>query len=196
MRARGLRAGWPGRTLFDGLDFEIRPGLTLVRGGDGTGKSTLLRVMADRHPLQAGTLERPGGTPLLPDPADPRCDPVRARDWLDTAYPRRATAPVDDPARDALVAGFGLVGHLDKALYMLSTGTRRKLGLVVALCGDAPLTLLDMPFAALDGPSGALLARRLAQAARDRARGWVIADHECPEALDGVPLAGLIDLGD
>ncbi len=196
MRARGLRAGWPGRTLFDGLDFEIRPGLTLVRGGDGTGKSTLLRVMAGSHPLQAGALERPGGAPLMPDPTDPRDDPVRARDWLEAAPPRRSTMPVDDASREALVAGFGLAAHLDKALYMLSTGTRRKLGLVVALCGDAPLTLLDMPFAALDGPSGALLARRLAQAARDRARGWVIADHECPEALDGVPLAGVIDLGD
>ena len=41
-----------------------------------------------------------------------------------------------------------------------------------------------------------LLVPLFAQAAADPRRAWVVADHERPVALAGVPLAAWIDLGD
>ena len=55
----------------------------------------------------------------------------------------------------------------------------------------APLTLLDMPFAALDAPSRGVVRELLAEAAQHAHRAWVVADYEAPA---GVPLSGRLSL--
>ena len=77
-------------------------------------------------------------------------------------------------------------------IYNASTGSPE----AAAAASGAPLTLLDTPFAALDAASARVLADVLAEAAEDTARAWVVADHEIPAVLQGVALAGVIDLGD
>ncbi|MEY8877526.1 MAG: hypothetical protein AB9M60_13530, partial [Leptothrix sp. (in: b-proteobacteria)] len=84
-------------------------------------------------------------------------------------------------------------------LFMLSTGSRRKVGLVAAAASGAALTLVDNPFAALDAPARQLWLQVLSEAAADRTRAWVVADHDVPTAwVASAPpaLAGVIDLGD
>ena len=54
-----LRAGYPGRTVLEGVDLDFRPGQVLaVLGPNGCGKSTLLRTAN-------GLLARVGGEILL-----------------------------------------------------------------------------------------------------------------------------------
>lgn len=192
--ARDLGFAPGGVPVLAGLSFEVGPGLTLVRGGDGCGKTTLLRLMSGALAPTSGSLCAPGGPPYAPEPTDPAADDTIARDWLER---ERAAHPEWDPVLGrALVDGFALREHLGKELFRLSTGTRRKLALVAALAAGAPLALLDVPFAGLDRPSRALLAQRLAEGAVHRSRGWLIADHALPGGLEGVPLAATIDLGD
>jgi ABC-type multidrug transport system ATPase subunit len=192
--ARDLAFEPGGVPVLAGLDFEVGPGLTLVRGGDGRGKTTLLRLMAGAIAPTSGELRTPGGRPYAPDPSDPAADDDVALDWL--GRERAACAAWDDALARTLVEGFALREHLGKALFRLSTGTRRKLALVAAFAAGAPLALLDVPFAGLDAPSRALLAELLAEGAAHPSRGWVVADHALPPLLDGVPLATTIDLGD
>ena len=46
---------WPdGTTVFDGLSLTIGPGRTGLVGGNGTGKSTLLRLLAGQLRPSAG----------------------------------------------------------------------------------------------------------------------------------------------
>ena len=92
----------------------------------------------------------------------------------------------------AHIAGLSLAPHLHKALFMMSTGTRRKVLMAASLAAQAPVTLLDQPFMALDRPSIAYLLEVLAEAARQPGRAWVVADYEAPL---GVALAGVIELG-
>jgi ABC-type multidrug transport system ATPase subunit len=191
--ARDLGFAPGGVPVLVGLSFVLRPGLTLVRGGDGRGKTTLLRLMAGEIAPTCGALHAPGGSPYAPQPSAPADDDVVARDWL--ARERAARADWNAALGEALVDGFALREHLGKALFRLSTGTRRKLALVAAFAAGARLALLDVPFAGLDRPSRELLAALLGDAASHRSRGWVIADHALPAMLDGVPLAGTIDLG-
>lgn len=180
--------------VLAGLSFTVGPGLTWVRGGDGRGKSTLLRLLAGRLAPTAGTLQRPAVPTWFEDPADPAEDATVARAWLEA---RRAAQPGWDAAQAAQLAdAFGLGEHLDKPLYMLSTGSRRKVGWVGAAASGAPLTLVDMPFAALDAPSVRRLTALFVDAAAARRRAWVVADHELPAALAGVALAAWVDLGD
>jgi ABC-type transport system involved in cytochrome c biogenesis ATPase subunit len=198
LMARGLRFAHPGVVLFDGLDLDLRPGLNWLRGGDGRGKTTLLQLLAGRLAPQAGRVTlAPGGDVSLETPADPAHDATVTRDWLAA---RAAAAPAWHAglATD-LATAFGLDPHLDKPLHMLSTGSRRKAGLVAAVAGGWAVTLLDTPWAALDTRSGAVLGEVLADAAGDTRRAWLVAEHGGAAdraALAGLPLAGFWDLGD
>lgn len=192
--AEDLGFTYPGHPLLAGLYFAIRPGLTLVRGGDGRGKTTLLRLLAGTLAPGSGDIHRHAAEVFHEQPADRAHDETVALDWL--AALRTRYAGWDEELARSLMSAHGLNEHAHKPLYMLSTGSRRKLGLVAAAASSAALTLLDTPYAGLDAPSSRVLTQLLAEAATSECRAWVLADGECPAGLTNVPLAGLIDLGD
>ena len=66
---------------------------------------------------------------------------------------------------------------------MLSTGSRRKALMAAALASGAALTLLDMPFAALDGAASRVLREVLADCADHPTRAFVVADYTAPAGL-------------
>jgi len=184
-----------GRALLADLSFSLRPGLSLVRGGDGRGKTSLLRLMAGVLAPSSGQLRRSEGLSLYYQcPESSEHDAVPAQAWLAALRP---SYPAWRVAKEpALIEALGLAEHMDKPMYMLSSGSRRKLGLLAAaLCG-AQLVLLDMPYAALDGRSCRWVHDLLSQAAASQTQAWVLADYELPAALAGQTLAALIDLGD
>lgn len=195
LSAQDLGHGYPGRDLFSRLSFHIHPGLTLVQGGDGRGKSTLLRILGGQLQPQQGQVQRHASTLfnglLAPGDAD---QPTVAQAWLGEQQARHAGWQQQQAA--ALALAFGLQDHLHKPLYMLSTGSRRKLGLVAAAASGAQLTLIDNPFAALDAASCRVLSGLLAQAAAGRSRAWVMADHAPPPGVPRSKLAAVVDLGD
>jgi energy-coupling factor transporter ATP-binding protein EcfA2 len=94
---------------------------------------------------------------------------------------------------DDLVEGLALTEHRAKRLFMLSTGSRRKVWLAAAFASGAAVTLLDDPFAALDKPSIGFVTELLQEAAGHSSRGWVVTGYAAP---DGVTLAATLDLGD
>jgi len=202
LRAQDLAFAYPQRRLFQGLSFELPAGLSLLRGGDGSGKTTLLRLLAGDLPSDAGTLCLRGSR-LDDQPLAYRAQVFRVdhqasvQDTLTAAAHVAALSaryPGFDAARlPALIEGLGLTPHWQKPLYMLSTGSRRKVWLAGAFACGAPLTLLDEPFAALDQPSIRFVLSLLQAAATDPLRAWVLADYEAPPAL---PLAMTLDLPD
>lgn len=200
LQVERLRFHFPHYPLFTDWSAQFGPGLGLVRGGDGSGKSTLLRLLAGSLAPQAGRLVLNGADlarhPLAYraqvfwcDPADEALDALGARDYL-------ALRQSQHPGWDAAVLaedleGLGLLPHLDKPLYALSTGTRRKLRLAAGLASGAPLTLFDDPLAALDLRSADYVLDRLDDCAEAADRVVIVAHHA---ALDDVPLATLVDL--
>lgn len=192
---------WPERPLFSGLCAHIPPGVTWLGGGEQSGKTTLLRLLAGDLKPQSGHV-RQFGPPLTQQQA-----PNEAVFWMDprsqvfeTLAPAAYWAALQKryPAFDArllahLRDGLGLTPHKEKALYMLSTGSKRKVWLAGAFASGATLTLLDEPFAALDKVSIDLVLELLQEAATHPARAWVLADYVAPR---GVPLAARIALGE
>jgi len=197
VRVEKLALSYPGVAVFKDLSFELRPGLTLIRGGDGRGKTGLLQILAGVRTPAAGGLHRMAQSVLWVDPTDDRDENMIAEHWLQA---RRAEFDDwDAQAERGCIEDFALAEHLHKSLFMLSSGTRRKLGLAAAFASGAQLVLLDMPCAALDTRSCAALAARLREMAHRAAqlkRAWVIADYELPEGLMPECLSGVIDLGD
>jgi ABC-type multidrug transport system ATPase subunit len=105
---------------------------------------------------------------------------------------RRRYPAFDAPGLGRLVDGLALGEHMGKQLFMLSTGSRRKVFLAAAFASGATLTLLDMPFAALDQAAIGCVMAVLQEAAGSTQRAWVVADYAAP---GGLPLARVIDLG-
>ena len=183
--------------LFDELSLSLPPGVCFIGGDESTGKTTLLRLLAGD--LAAHGELRINDVSLAQDRAAYR----RQVAWIDpqstaldsqTAHQIFATTlPACNPDMlDAHIDGLALAPHLDKTLTMMSTGTRRKVLIAATLAAEAPVTLLDQPFKALDRPSIDYLLAVLAQARRPPARAWVVADYEPPPGID---LTRLIELG-
>lgn len=202
LQATNLTFHYPGQELFNNWSAAIPAGVTLVRGGDGRGKSSLLRLLAGDLAAQAGSLEikdtRLDEQPeayrrqvFWVDPRSEEFDQMTAREYfasLHAAYPG-----FDDAQLPALAEGLSLTPHLDKKLYMLSTGSKRKVWIAAAFASGVAVNLLDDAFAGLDKASINFVVKKLNQVAGDPARAWVIALYEAPE---GVELASVLDLGD
>ena len=201
----GLHFQYPQRVLFTGLSARIPGGVTLVRGGDGVGKTTLLQLLAGVLPAQAGRLQLKGVN-LGDAPEAYRQqvfwvesrttahDQITALQYFDLQrqrYPGFMGAGA--PRLAAILEGLSLTEHLEKPLYMLSTGSKRKVWLAAAFAAGATLTLLDDPLAALDKPSIAFVMQQLAARNPEPAQAFVVAHWD---ALDDVPLAQVIELGD
>ncbi|MFI5444719.1 ATP-binding cassette domain-containing protein [Polaromonas sp. UC242_47] len=202
LHVEGLCFAYPERTLFADWSASISPGVSLVRGGDGRGKTTLLRLLAGALPADAGRLQIQGIGLLDQAPAyrqqlfwvDPRTDAFDQMTPLEYLEAQRGFYPgFDEQMLKALIEGLALAPQMDKQLYMLSTGSKRKVWLAAAFASGAALTLLDMPFAALDKASIGFVLGLLQEAADHPARAWMVADYEAPRE---VRLSGLMDLGD
>jgi ABC-type transport system involved in cytochrome c biogenesis ATPase subunit len=194
LSAQGLGLDIAGVPVLSDLNFRITPGLTLVVGGDGRGKTSLLRVLAGQLQASAGTLTRTAASVQFANPADPAQDASVSTAWL--AAQRAQQPGWSDPVAQRLLQALDLVPHAHKPLFMLSTGSRRKLALVAAAASGAALTLLDTPYAALDARSRGVVDELLNEATEDPCRAWVVADFAVPAALSAARLAGLIELGD
>ena len=200
LQADGLCFAYPQHPLFTNWSARITPGLTLLRGDDGSGKTTLLRLLAGELAADAGALTI-NGIALRQQPDEYR----RQVFWLDprttqfeqiTALDYFASLRDQYPMLGAgllskLADGLGLTPHLAKPLYMLSTGSKRKVWLSAAFASGAAVTLLDEPFAALDKGSINFVLELLADAAQSE-RAWVMAHYEPPA---GLALAQVIELG-
>ena len=195
-----LGFAYPGQApLVSGWTTRIGAGVTLLHGDTASGKSTLLRVLAGALPatgrltLAGARLDTEPDTyrrnVFLCEPATDAFDPITARAC--TASLRAFDAAFDATAWQALVEGFALVPHLDKPLYMLSTGSKRKVWLAAALASGRALTLLDEPTGGLDAASIRCLWNALARLADRADRAVIIASAE---RIERVPLAATIEL--
>lgn len=202
LHAGAVSFGYPGHALFINFSANITRGITLVRGGDGRGKSTLLRLLAGTLPAQTGRLQI-HGIDMQAQPAryqaqvfwaEPRSDAfdqLSVPDYFESL--RRRHTGFDEVVLMDVVAGLGLSEHLHKQLFMLSTGSKRKVFLAAAFASGAAVTLIDEPFAAVDASSIAYILEGLKKPQHSKNRAWVVADYTPPA---GLPLAQVIELGD
>jgi len=197
---KDLCFAYPGQPrLLSGWSASIGAGLTQLYGDEGSGKSTLLRLFAGRLPAK-GQLSLAGASSsedpksyqrsvFFVDPATGEFDQVTATEC--TSMLRDGDAGFDEPRWESCVNGFSLTPHLAKPMYMLSTGSKRKVWLAAALASGRALTLIDEPTAALDNASIRFLWRALADAVGSSGRAIVVASAT---QLDALALSALIEL--
>jgi heme exporter protein A len=192
------------RTLFRGLDLSLAAGeLVWLRGRNGRGKTTLLRLLAGLAAPAAGVVRIAGQAQAalrraVPSPLLYLAHTNALKDDLSAleALEFLASLGGPKPGRDALRAALGRLGVESRAgalVRTLSQGQRRRVALArLALPGAPQLWLLDEPFDALDAQGVETLQDLLAEQA---ARGGAVlfTSHQEP-ALQSVARARVFDL--
>ena len=161
----------PDRPLFEDLSLTVRAGDRLgVVGRNGTGKSTLLRVLAGVDAPEQGTVRRG---------RDVRVAFLAQRPDLAGGDVRSAVGPGWGAAAILERLGMGGLGEAD--IDTLSGGQAKRVGLARVLVDDVDLLVLDEPTNHLDVDAIAWLEDRLA-----RFRGGLVMVTHDRHVLDRV----------
>ena len=171
------------------LSFKWPAGVSWICGDEGTGKTTLLRLLAGDVQPTSGQVVRPEGHVFWVDLQDAAHDTTTVQacwDALRARWPNWNDELLQDLAQE-----LDMQQHVDKRLNMLSAGSRRKVMVIAALASGATVTLLDQPFAALDFASIRIIKEFLQEAAEHPSRAWIVADYTAPA---DVPLASILNL--
>ena len=162
LAARGLACRRGARLLFEKVDLALRPAeLVWLRGRNGRGKTSLLRLLAGIATPEAGQVLL-DGTPIAANGLRSQrvvylghqhalkddLTSAEALEFLLRIHGRRS----DRASVDAALSHWGLLALRGTLIRRLSQGQRRRVALA-RLVGeeDAALWLLDEPFDALDG---------------------------------------------
>ncbi|HVV11469.1 ABC transporter ATP-binding protein [Amycolatopsis sp.] len=181
VRLRGLAKTYD-RPVLAGLDLDVAAGsfVSLI-GASGTGKSTLLRLVAGLQRADGGdiSLDRPeGGKPLVRTMfQEDRLLPwLRAEANIRLGLPRGADV-------SGLLDAVGLAGRGRAWPSDLSGGQRQRVALARALAHRPALLLLDEPFGALDALTRVRMQLLLEQLWQERGSTVLLVTHDVDEAL-------------
>ena len=179
------------RLVFAGLDFALGPGeALLLLGANGSGKSSLLRLMAGLARPAAGEIAW-GGAPIA-GRMEEHYERQHFLGHLDAVKPVLSVAENlafwsglrggDGRAVESALAAFDLASLAELPARLLSAGQKRRLALARLLAAPAELWLLDEPSVGLDRAS---VERLTAAIAAHRAGGGrVVAATHLPLGLE------------
>jgi heme exporter protein A len=189
------------RLLFKDMNFAVGSGeLLLVQGGNGQGKTSLLRLLTGLSRPDTGEVRWRG------EPIQRQRDAYHAemmylghangvKEDLNPVENLRFAEGLQGRAFDeakamAMLARLGLGRCLDLPCRVLSFGQRRRVALAALLMADARLWILDEPLTGLDVHAVALIEQLI----RDHlaAGGLVVATTHQALKLDGMPVQRLL----
>ena len=158
-----LRWGAPGQPLTPALDLTLEKGsLTGIIGANGTGKSSLLKVIAGLQKPLAGKVivdvPRRGGLAFLPQQQHlDRQFPISLQELVAAGFwGTQHTAQQRSQRLHAVLEDWCLTGLEHRPLMALSGGELQRALLARMSLADASVLLLDEPHAALDEDGQAL----------------------------------------
>lgn len=189
------------RMLFKGLNLALDAGeVLLVQGGNGEGKTSLLRLLAGLSRPEAGEVRWRG------EPIQTRRVAYHAgmrylghangvKDDLNPLENLRFAEGLQGRAFDvaraaALLERLGLARCLDLPCRVLSFGQRRRVALAALLLANATLWILDEPLTGLDVHAVALMEGLIREHAQGG--GAVVATTHQAIRLDGVTARRLL----
>lgn len=163
---RGAELSYGPRTLWTGLDLDVAPGeFVAVLGPNGSGKTSLLKMLLGQVPLTAGTARiagepvRTGNPHIGYIPQQKTMDeglPLRGRDlvglgvdghrWGTGFRGRRVRRAIVDDA----ITEVGAQHYANAPIGSLSGGEQQRLRVAQALVGDPRVLLCDEPLLSLD----------------------------------------------
>jgi heme exporter protein A len=188
------------RELFSGMNFTLHSGeALLIQGGNGQGKTSLLRLLTGLSQPADGEVRWRGK----------KLDKIREEYHREMAYighlngikddltpienlrlvSQLAGRTLDEAQAEERLIQLGLGRCLDLPCRVLSFGQRRRVALASLLCSNAQLWILDEPLTGLD-VHGVALLENLLKAHIDNGGMAVLTTHQ-PLSLEGVNIHAL-----
>jgi zinc/manganese transport system ATP-binding protein len=165
VRLRNATLRFGDRVLWGGLDLDVAPGEFLaVLGPNGSGKTSLVKVLLGLQRLSSGKVEVCGRSPrrgsthvgyVPQQKAFDRDVALRGRDLVRLGLDghRWGTGLPNRDARHRVaqaIAAVGASGYADAPLGRLSGGEQQRLRIAQSLLGDPSVLLCDEPLLSLD----------------------------------------------
>jgi zinc/manganese transport system ATP-binding protein len=165
VRLRGASLGYDARLLWQNLDLTVAPGeFVAVLGPNGSGKTSLVKVLLGLAPQSSGSVEVCGAPPkrgsnvigYIPQQRGfDRDVPIRGIDLVRLGLDgHRWGFPLPNRQRrrlvDAAIASVGATEFAQAPVGRLSGGEQQRLRIAQALLGDPKLMLCDEALLSLD----------------------------------------------
>ncbi len=194
IEARSVSKSFGALDALAPVDLRVDDGETVtLLGPSGCGKTTLLRLIAGLEQPSSGDIVVNGMSPTDARrhkqigfvPQSPALLPWRtvegnARLLLDVN--RRASPTTPSVSVDDLLVEVGLGDFRDAYPHELSGGMQQRVGLVRAFAIDAPILLMDEPFAALDEMTRTDMRHLLGRLCEPLGTTVLFVTHSIPEA--------------
>ena len=210
IRFDNIRLGYGNRTLIENLSATVERGaLTALVGRNGTGKSTLLRAIAQLGEVLSGEIlldGRPLHTLTSADMASlvafVTTDKVRIANLRCRDVVALGRAPYtnwigrmqeqDKVIVEQALASVGMSDYADKTMDRMSDGECQRIMIARALAQQTPIILLDEPTAFLDMPNRYELCTLLRRLAHEEQKCILFSTHELDIALSLCDAVALI----
>ncbi|HWC35064.1 MAG TPA: ABC transporter ATP-binding protein [Mycobacteriales bacterium] len=186
------------RTVWSGLNLDVAPGeFVAVLGPNGSGKTSLLKVLLGLQRLTSGAVEVGGSSPsrgsrsvgYVPQQKGfDRDVPLRGRDLVALGLDgHRWGVPLPSRARrgrvDAALADVGAQRYAKAAVGRLSGGEQQRLRMAQALLGDPALLLCDEPLLSLDLHHQRVITELVDRRRREHGTAVLFVTHEVNPVL-------------
>lgn len=184
LRLTNINKQYGSHEVLDFSNWEIEQGIHWLKGGNGTGKSTLFRIISGQIPFK-GQVELNG--------INLRKEPIKFRSKISFAeaepqYPLfikgnelidfySETRRSERTQAEELAEYFDMKPFLNNTIGSYSSGMLKKLSLICAFVGDVDLYILDEPLITIDTNSAGKLYELIAEKAL-LGKSFLLSSHQ------------------
>jgi sulfonate transport system ATP-binding protein len=180
VEVRALAKTFGTKLVLDGVELDVDRGrFVALLGRSGTGKTTLLRILAGLERSDAGSALVPLARTIVYQ--EPRLVPSM-RVLANVMLGQRST-PATRAAAEKALEEVGLTSHVAAWPATLSGGEAQRVALARALVREPALLLLDEPFAALDALTRLQMQALVAGLCERHNPAVLLVTHDVDEAL-------------
>ncbi len=187
IKVSGIKKAFGQEQVLEGVDLTVSPGEILaIIGVSGTGKTTLLRLIAGLDAPHAGEIYLFGelatrGPEILIPPHQRQVGFIFQNlglwEHMSVEEHLRFVTSAQEEIEKWLTF-FGLSAYRNKRPYHLSGGQRQRLAIARALAQGTEILLLDEPFSNLDVPRKKQLRQELLRLKRERNLTLIYVTHD------------------
>ncbi|MCR2803479.1 ATP-binding cassette domain-containing protein [Paenibacillus soyae] len=189
-------------TAVDRISFHLEGGKIYgLLGRNGSGKTSLLSVLASFQPQAEGEVRIGGEAPFENAAVTSQVCFIQENGHLSDGYSVKDGLKLaalcmpywDSPYADRLIELFGL--PLKKRISELSRGMKSALGVTIGLASRAPVTIFDEAYLGMDAPSRYAFYEELLKDYMEQPRTFILSTHLIEEVSNLFEEVLILDQG-